>query len=109
MSALNAVRSSGLSCQYEVPKTMGDGGQIDYYSVNVQFTSGNGTGDHRRQREGSRGLQRHQGRLVLRRGPGERRDAADDLDLRHLLRADEGRPAGRIDVLLGCKTVIIVD
>jgi hypothetical protein len=39
--ALNAIRTTGLSCQYEIPPPT-DGGTLDYFSVNVQFTSGTG-------------------------------------------------------------------
>jgi hypothetical protein len=42
LNALNAVRTSGLSCQYSVPTNTQDGSVIDYYKVNVQFTSGSG-------------------------------------------------------------------
>jgi hypothetical protein len=42
VNALNAVRTAGLSCQYEVPASMQDGGGVDYSRVNVQFTSGSG-------------------------------------------------------------------
>ena len=42
VAALNTVRTSSLACQYTVPAVPGDGGQVDYFSVNVQFTSGAG-------------------------------------------------------------------
>src|SRR5262249_53744154 len=41
LMALNQVRTAGLACQYHIP-TSPNGGQLDYYSVNVQFTSGSG-------------------------------------------------------------------
>ena len=108
VEALNSVRSSALACQYMVPAPPQDAGQPDYFSVNVQFTPGAG------------------GAVTI----GNVRDRAScsatrggwyyDVDPRtatpttisicdtscQQLKAD---PAGRVDILLGCDTIYIVD
>jgi Mg-chelatase subunit ChlD len=42
VSALNAIRKMGLSCEYQVPVPPVDGGVPDYFAINVEFTSGAG-------------------------------------------------------------------
>lgn len=109
VSALNAVRSSGLSCQYEVPKTMGDGGQIDYYSVNVQFTSGSGQAITVGNVKDRASCSPTKGGWYYDVDPttGATPQTISICDTSCTqMKAD---PAGRIDILLGCKTVIIVD
>jgi hypothetical protein len=109
VSALNAVRSSGLSCQYEVPKTVGDGGQIDYYSVNVQFTSGTG------QAITVGNVKDRASCSATKGGWYYDVDPASGATPQTISICDtsctqmKSDPAGRIDILLGCKTVIIVD
>jgi Mg-chelatase subunit ChlD len=108
VSALNSVRSSGLSCQYEVPKATGDGGQIDYFAVNVQFTSGSGQAitvgnvkDHASCSATKGGWYYD----VDPMGGTPQTISICDTSCAQM-KAD---PAGRIDILLGCTTVIIVD
>jgi hypothetical protein len=109
VSALNSVRSSGLSCQYEVPKTTGDGGQIDYFSVNVQFTSGSGQAitvgnvKDRASCSATKGGWYYD--VDPATGAAPQTISICDTSCAQM-KAD---PAGRIDILLGCKTVIIVD
>jgi hypothetical protein len=109
VNALNAVRSSGLACQYSVPTSAGDGGQIDYFSINVQYTSGSG-------QTATIGNVKDRGSCSATQG-GWYYDVDPSTGATPqtisicetscaALRAD---PAGRVDVLLGCKTVIIID
>jgi hypothetical protein len=109
VSALNSVRSSGLSCQYEVPAAAGDGGQVDYYSVNVQFTSGTGqasTIGNVKDRASCSATKGGWYYDVDPAGGGTPQTISICDTSCTQMKAD---PAGRIDILLGCKTVIVVD
>jgi len=109
VSALNSVRSSGLSCQYTVPSSMGDGGQIDYFSVNVQFTSGTGQAITVGNVKDRASCSATKGGWYYDVDPatGGTPQTISICDTSCTqMKAD---PAGRIDILLGCKTVIIVD
>jgi hypothetical protein len=109
VDALNAVRSAGLACQYMLPATMQDGGQIDYFSVNVQFTPGNGgpvtigNVKDRASCSATRGGWYYDADPAA--GGTPQTISICDTSCSQL-KAD---PVGRVDILLGCKTVIIVD
>jgi hypothetical protein len=109
VSALNAVRSSGLSCQYTVPTATADGGQIDYFSINVQFTSGAGQTVTIGNVKDRASCSATQGGWYYDVDPstGAVPQTISICDTScSQMKAD---PAGRVDILLGCKTVIIID
>ena len=94
VSALNAVRSSGLSCQYTVPLNTQDGGQIDYYSINVQFTSGNGQTVTIGNVKDRQSCSATQGGWYYDVDPSTGAVPKTILDLRHLVRPAQGRSGG---------------
>jgi len=106
VSALNAIRTTGLSCQYAIP-TPPDGGTLDFLSVNVEFTSGAGQAV-------TIGNVANQAACSATKG-GWYYDVDPNAGTPHTisicdptcsqLRADTG---GRVDILLGCKTEVIV-
>jgi hypothetical protein len=108
LSALNAVRSSGLSCQYKVPSVMQDGGSVDYFSVNVQFTSGTG------QMVTIGNVKDHASCSATQGGWYYDVDPATGAAPQTISICDtsckqmQADPAGKVDILLGCKTIIIV-
>lgn len=109
LTALNAVRSSGLSCQYTVPRATQDGGQIDYYSINVQFTPSTGAPVTVGNVKGRAACSATKGGWYYDVDPstGATPSTISICDTSCAqMKAD---PAGRVDVLLGCKTVIIID
>jgi Mg-chelatase subunit ChlD len=105
LAALDDIRATAVSCEIKVP-TMTAKGPVDFGNVNVRFTGGNGTqvdlgnvGDRSGCRPGQQGWYYD---VDPTRGTPTRIltcDATCDL-----LRSD---PKGRIDVLVGCKTVVI--
>ena len=108
VAALNAVRTSSLACQYAVPGVAG-GGQVDYFSVNVQFTSGAGQTVTVGNVKNRAGCSATQGGWYYDADPaaGGAPQTISICDTSCTqMRAD---PQGRVDVLLGCKTIIIVE
>ena len=105
LAALDDIRATAVTCEFKVP-AMTARGPVDYGNVNVRFTAGNGTTvdiGYARDRAGCR--------------PGQHGwfydvDPAKGTPTRiltcdatcDLLRSD---PKGRIDILIGCKTVLI--
>jgi hypothetical protein len=109
VDALNAVRSSGLSCQYMLPAATADGGQLDYFSVNVQFTPSNGTPVTVGNVKNRASCSATQGGWYYDVDPttGGTPQTISICDTTCAqMKAD---PIGRVDILLGCKTIIIVD
>jgi Mg-chelatase subunit ChlD len=107
-AALSAIRGMGLSCQYEIPSPSNDGGALDYFSVNVQFTPGTGQavtiGNVRNKAACSPTLGGWYYDVDPTTGATPRTISICEPSCGQL-RAD---PLGRVDVLLGCKTEIIV-
>jgi Mg-chelatase subunit ChlD len=105
LAALDDIRATAVSCEIKVP-TMTAKGPVEYANVNVRFTAGNGTtvdigytGDRAGCRPGQQGW-------FYDVDPGKGTptriltcDATCDL-----LRSD---PRGRVDIVIGCKTVLI--
>ena len=109
VSALNAVRSSGLACQYMLPAAAQDGGQLDYFSVNVQFTPSTGPAVTVGNVKDRASCSPTKGGWYYDADPaaGGTPQTISVCDTTCAqMKAD---PAGRVDVLLGCKTVIILD
>jgi hypothetical protein len=109
VDALNAVRSSGLACQYMLPAAMQDAGQIDYFSVNVQFTPSTGSAVTVGNVKSRASCSATQGGWYYDVDPstGATPTSISICDTSCTqMKAD---PAGRVDILLGCKTIIIVD
>ena len=109
VDALNAVRSAGLACQYMLPASMQDGGQIDYFSVNVQFTPSTGSAVTVGNVKNRASCSATQGGWYYDVDPttGATPTSISICDTSCTqMKAD---PAGRVDILLGCKTIVIVD
>ena len=107
LTALNSVRTAALSCEFKVP-TAAAGQTLDYYAVNVQFTSGAGQAVTIGNVHDKTACDARQGGWYYDVDPATG-TPAEHLDLRHELRAAAGRsPPGRVDVLVGCKTEIII-
>ncbi len=109
VAALNAVRSSGLACQYMLPAAMQDGGRLDYFSVNVQFTPGTGAPvtvgnvKDRASCSPTNGGWYYDADPAV-GGTPQTISVCDTTCAQ--MKAD---PVGRVDVLLGCKTIILID
>ena len=105
--ALNAIRTTGLSCEYAIPAPPPDGGTLDFFSVNVEFTSS-------ANQTVTIGNVPNQAACNPTKG-GWYYDVDPNAGTPHTiticdtscsqLRADSG---GRVDILLGCKTEVIV-
>jgi hypothetical protein len=111
VTALNSVRSSGLSCQYAVPALpmSADGGQLDYFSVNVQFTSGSGQATTIGNVKDRASCSATKGGWYYDVDPSTGATPQTISICDASCAAMKADPAGRIDILLGCKTVIMVD
>jgi hypothetical protein len=103
------VRGPALACQYMLPAPAADAGQLDYFSVNVQFTSGAGTAvtignvKDRASCSATKGGWYYD--VDPSTGATPQTISICDASCQQLT-AD---PVGRVDILLGCKTVIVVD
>jgi hypothetical protein len=109
VSALNSVRSSGLACQYTVPTPSTDAGHLDYFSVNVEYTSGSNQTVTIGNVKDRASCSPTQGGWYYDVDPstGARPQTISICDTTcNELQSD---PAGRVDILLGCQTVFIVD
>jgi hypothetical protein len=108
VSALNAIRTTGLSCQYAIPAPPPDGGTLDFLSVNVEFTSGAGQTVTIGNVPNQAGCSATKGGWYYDVDP---RTGATPHTISICeptctqLRADT---AGRVDILLGCQTEVIV-
>jgi hypothetical protein len=106
LSALNSVRTEALSCQFKVPAATA-GQTLDYYSVNVQFTSGAGQMVTIGNVKSKAACDSRQGGWYYDVDPATgtpQNISICDTSCAQL----RGDPAGRVDVLVGCKTEIIV-
>jgi hypothetical protein len=106
LMALNSVRTAALSCEFKVPTaTMGQ--TLDYYSVNVQFTSGAGQTVTIGNVHDKTACDPRQGGWYYDVDPAKgtpQNISICDTSCTQL----RGDPAGRVDVLVGCKTEIII-
>jgi hypothetical protein len=106
LAALNSVRTAALSCDFKVP-TAAAGQTLDYYAVNVQFTSGAGKAVTIGNVHDKSACDARQGGWFYDVDPAK--GTPQEISICDTscaqLRAD---PAGRVDVLVGCKTEIIV-
>jgi hypothetical protein len=106
LSALNSVRTAALSCEFKVP-TPAAGQTLDYYAVNVQFTSGAGKSVTIGNVKNKAACDARQGGWYYDVDPATgtpQTISVCDTSCAAL----QGDPAGRVDVLLGCKTEYIV-
>jgi hypothetical protein len=107
LTALNAVRTAALSCEFKVPAPAA-GATLDYYKVNVQYTSGAGQTVTIGNVASKAACNATKGGWYYDVDPatGARPSNISICDTSCTqLRGDA---AGRVDVLLGCKTEIIV-
>jgi len=108
VTALNAIRTMALSCEYQVPVPPADGGVPDYFAVNVQFTSGAGqtvTIGNVRDRASCSPTK---GGWYYDADPGTGARPSTINICPTACAALQADPVGRVDILLGCTTVAIV-
>jgi hypothetical protein len=107
ISALNSVRSSGLACEYMVPQPPPDGGALDYFSVNVVFTPTGGQPVTIGNVKNRASCSATQGGWYYDVDPSTggtpKTISICDATCNGLKNA-----AGRVDILLGCKTVYVI-
>jgi hypothetical protein len=106
LAALGSVRTSALSCEFKVPQAAA-GQSLDYFKVNVQFTSGAG-------RIVTIGNVHDKAACDARQG-GWYYDVDPATGMPQTISICDascaplqGDAAGRVDVLLGCKTEVII-
>jgi Mg-chelatase subunit ChlD len=105
LAALDDIRATAVSCEFKVPATTAKG-PVDFGNVNVRFTSGGGVEttipnvpDRARCPAGGNGWYYDIDPTL---GAPTKIETCDATCA--LLRGD---PRGRIDILIGCKTVVI--
>jgi hypothetical protein len=106
VTALNAVRTAALSCEFKVPAATA-GQALDYYSVNVQFTPGTGQPVTIGNVKSKAACDARQGGWYYDVDPATgtpQTISICDTSCTQL----RGDAAGRVDVLVGCKTEIII-
>lgn len=108
VNALNSVRSSGLSCEYMVPVNGADGGELDYFSVNVQFTSGAGKTSLIGNVKDRASCSPTQGGWYYDVDPASGAIPKTISICENSCNQFKADTAGKVEVLLGCKTVLIV-
>jgi hypothetical protein len=107
LTALNSVRTAAVACEFKVPMAAA-GDKLDYYSVNVQYTSGAGQTVTIGNVASKAACDPRQGGWYYDVNPATGAAPSNisicDTSCTQL----RGDAAGRVDVLLGCKTEIIV-
>jgi hypothetical protein len=107
LAALNSVRTAALSCEFKVPMAAA-GETLDYYRVNVQYTSGAGQSVTIGNVATKAACDPRKGGWYYDVDPatGAKPSNISICDTSCTQLRDDA--AGRVDVLLGCKTEIIV-
>jgi hypothetical protein len=107
LTALNSIRTAALSCEYKVPMAA-PGETLDYYRVNVQYTSGAGQSVTIGNVASKAACDPRKGGWYYDVDPSKGA-APTNISICDTtctqLKADA---AGQVDVLLGCKTEIVV-
>ncbi|HVR03502.1 MAG TPA: hypothetical protein VMT47_15300 [Polyangia bacterium] len=106
LAALNSVRTAALSCQFKVPAA-GAGQKLDYYSVNVQYTSGAGQAVTIGNVHDKAACDARQGGWYYDVDPATGTPQTISM-CDTSCAALRGDAAGRVDVLVGCKTETII-
>ena len=106
LTALNSVRTAALSCEFKVPAAAA-GQTLDYYAVNVQFTSGAGQTVTIGNVHDKTACDPRQGGWYYDVDPAK--GSPTDISICDTSCAQlRGDAAGRVDVLVGCQTEIII-
>ena len=106
LAALNSVRTAALSCQFKVP-TAPAGQTLDYYSVNVEFTSGAGKTVTIGNVKSKATCDARQGGWYYDVDPATGTPTSISICDTSCAQL-RGDSAGRVDVLVGCKTEVII-
>jgi hypothetical protein len=106
VAALNSIRGSSLPCDYALPQP--DGGMPDFGKLNVQYTSGSGTSTTLPYVESAAQCDPTKGGWYYDADPAEGGVPTKILLCSASCGAIKGDSQGRIDVVLGCKTVTIL-
>ncbi len=108
ISALNSVRTSGLACQYMVPQPPDDGGQPDYFSINVQFTSASGQTVTIGNVKNKASCSATQGGWYYDVDPSTGATPETISICETTCNALNADPGGQVAILLGCKTIFVI-
>lgn len=105
--ALNTIRGAALPCQYKLP--VPDGGQTpDYTKVNVQYTAGNGNVSVIGYATNAQGCDPTKGGWYYDQDPATGKVPTTVLLCPATCNVVKNDPKGKIDVVQGCKTVVVV-
>jgi hypothetical protein len=107
-SALNSVRSSGLDCQYAVPQPPTDGGKVDYFSVNVEYTPTNGQAVTIGNVKNRSSCSATKGGWYYDVDPSTGGTPNTISICPATCNALKNDPTGQVDILLGCQTVFVI-
>jgi hypothetical protein len=105
VAALNSIRGSSLPCDYALPQP--DGGMPDFGKLNVQYTSGAGASTTIPYVESAAQCDPTKGGWYYDADPAEGGVPTKILLCSASCGTIKGDSQGRIDVVLGCKTVTI--
>ena len=108
VTALNAIRTMALTCEYQVPVPPADGGVPDYFAVNVQFTSGAGQTVTIGNVHDRAACSPTKGGWYYDVDPSTGATPQTINICPTACTQLQSDPAGRVDILLGCTTVAIV-
>jgi len=108
VSALNAIRVMGLSCEYKIPAPPSDGGTLDYFRINVAFTASSGQQVTIGNVRNKAACNPTMGGWYYDVDPTTGAVPSTISICEPTCSQLRGDPAGRVDVLLGCQTETII-
>jgi hypothetical protein len=106
VAALNSIRGASLPCDYALPQP--DGGMPDFGKLNVQYTAGSGTTTTIPYVETAAACDPTRGGWYYDADPAEGAVPTKILLCSASCGTIKGDAQGRIDIVLGCKTVTIL-
>jgi hypothetical protein len=107
LKALNDIRTAAVACEYRIP-TAPAGGQVDYYRVNVQFTTGSGLAVTIGNVPDRASCHPTLGGWYYDVNPASGGTPTTIATCDATCRGFRGEPNGKVDVLFGCRTEVIV-
>jgi hypothetical protein len=105
VTALNSIRGASLPCDYALPQP--DGGTPDFGKLNVQYTAGSGTSATIPYVESAAACDPIRGGWYFDADPAEGGVPTKILLCSTSCGTIKGDATGRIDIVLGCKTITI--
>jgi hypothetical protein len=107
LAALNSIRTAALSCEFKVPAPKA-GEKLDYFKVNVQYTSGAGQAVTIGNVKDRASCSPTKGGWFYDVDPNTGATPQNITICDTTCSQLRGDPVGRVDVLLGCQTEIII-